>query len=55
MKCVLKKIEELSGKSTSIYSVLIEDYEQTLFDIFIEENKHLHLSEIKDIVQRLKK
>ncbi|HOO68946.1 MAG TPA: hypothetical protein PLS52_03840 [Bacteroidales bacterium] len=54
MKCELKKIEELSGKRTSIYSVLIEDYEQTLFDIFIEENRRSHLSEIKDIVQRLK-
>jgi len=54
MKCELTKIEELSGKRASVYSVLIEDYEQTLFDIFIEENKRLHLSEIQDIVQRLK-
>lgn len=54
MKCELKKIEELSGKRTSIYSILIDNSEQTLFDIFIEENKSSHLSEIKNIVQRLK-
>ena len=54
MKCELKKIEELSGKRTSVYSVFIDDSQLSLFDVFIEENKRLHLSEIKDIVQRLK-
>ena len=54
MKCELKKIEELSGKRTSVYSVFIDDSQLSLFEVFIEENKRLHLSEIKDIVQRLK-
>ncbi|MFA5302782.1 MAG: hypothetical protein WC395_08860 [Bacteroidales bacterium] len=54
MKCELKKIEELSGKRTSVYSVFIDDSQFSLFEVFIEENKRLHLSEIKDIVQRLK-
>ncbi|WP_299458360.1 hypothetical protein [uncultured Microscilla sp.] len=44
----------MSGEEASIYTVLIEDEGKTLFEKFIEENKTIYLSEIKDILARLK-
>lgn len=54
MKCELIKIDELSGNKASIYSVIIEEKDVSLFDAFIDENFDLHSSEITNITQRLK-
>jgi len=54
MKCELIKIKELSGNKASIYSVIIDKDDTTLFEKFINENFDSHLSEIKNIIQRLK-
>lgn len=58
MKYKLVKITKFSGKMASVYTLLIEnehgEFQESLFDIFINENKALFLSEIKDIFSRLK-
>ncbi|MGF1637324.1 MAG: hypothetical protein ACFCUU_09635 [Cyclobacteriaceae bacterium] len=54
MKCRLVKLSNLSGNAASVYSILLNDAQKTLFEIFIEENINLFLSEIKDITVRLK-
>lgn len=53
MKYRIVKLEKLSGKSASIYSVLINDEERTLFDNFLKENIILFKDETKDIFKRL--
>lgn len=58
MKYKLVKISKFSGNEASVYTLLIENeqgkFEKSLFDIFINENKTLYLSEIKNIFSRLK-
>ena len=54
MKYELIKIDELSGNKASIYSVIIDEDDSSLFEKFIDENIDLHLSEINNITQRLK-
>lgn len=54
MKYELKKNKQLSGKKASVYTIYIHEENKTLLDIFVEENKNLHLSELKDIFLRLK-
>ena len=54
MKCRLVKLQNLSGNKASIYSVVLNDDQRTLFDNFIEESKGSFLSEIKDIAVRLR-
>jgi hypothetical protein len=54
MKYKLVKLSRLSGLKTSIYSIYIENEKKTLFDIFLNENKNLLLSELKSIISRLK-
>jgi hypothetical protein len=54
MKYELRKITELSGNKTSIYSVITDDEDKTLFELFVEENHISYSSEINDIVLRLK-
>lgn len=53
MKSRLVKLTQFSGNEASVYSVIVNDEEKTLFDEFISENKNLFLNEIKDIVSRL--
>ncbi|MCF8381844.1 MAG: hypothetical protein K9H49_19905 [Bacteroidales bacterium] len=53
MKCRIVKIEKLSGTQTSLYSVILDDENRTLFDIFLNENKNLFKSELLDILMRL--
>ncbi|MBA4411563.1 MAG: hypothetical protein C0397_19355 [Odoribacter sp.] len=53
MKYKLVKLNKFSGHQASIYSIFIEDEQKTLFDRFLEENKNLFLSELKDITARL--
>lgn len=54
MKYKLVEIAELSGNKATIYTVIDCNDNKTLFDYFLEENGDLHLSEIKDIIVRLK-
>ena len=58
MKYNLVKLSGFSGKKASAYTVLPENetgkLEESLFDIFIKENKNTFISEIKDIFVRLK-
>lgn len=58
MKYKLVKISKFSGKKASVYTLLVEneqgDFEESLLDIFVKENKTLFLSEIKNIFSRLK-
>jgi len=53
MKCKIAKIEQLSGTQTSLYSVILDDENISLFDIFLNENKILFKSELLDILMRL--
>jgi hypothetical protein len=54
MKIKISKISRLSGERCSIYSVSIDDSTDTLFDLFLKENMNTHLSEIKNILGRIK-
>jgi len=54
MKYHLVKLEKISGDKASIYTVLIESTNKTLFDLFISEHKISLKDEIKDIFKRLK-
>jgi hypothetical protein len=47
------ELDELSGSKSTIYSVIIEDEEFTLFDSFVEGNSVDHPDEVKLIVNRL--
>jgi putative component of toxin-antitoxin plasmid stabilization module len=53
MKYKIVKLEKLSGKRASIYSVLMNDKKTTLFDEFLKENGISFKSETKDIFMRL--
>ena len=50
MKVELVDLEEFSGNKAHIYSVLLDDAEDTLFDQFVEENGPLYPNEIREIV-----
>lgn len=54
MKCSLVKLEKLSGDKSGIYSVIIDDEHDTLFEKFIKENVISFESEINNILVRLK-
>ena len=54
MNYELVKISRLSGDKASIYSILLEGENITLFDRFWEENKISSLSELKNIFEHLK-
>jgi len=54
MKCKLVKLLKLSGNKASVYSVVINNEQESLLDKFIQENKSSYLSELKDVVMRLK-
>ncbi len=53
-KCQLVKIPQFSGPSGSVYTILIEEEDNTSFKNFILNNQNSFKSEIKDIVGRLK-
>lgn len=53
MKYRLIKISSLSGNKASVYSVIIDNEDITLYERFLAENKTSFLSEIKDINKRL--
>ncbi len=54
MKIKLVKITQLSGNKASIYTVLIDNDNGTLFDKFIIENKISFKSELHNLTVRLK-
>ena len=45
MKCRLIKIESLSGRKASVYSVSLGREVETLLEKFVRENQNLYLSE----------
>lgn len=57
MKYKLVRISKFSGSEASVYTLLKEndegEFKDSLFDTFINENKALYLSEIKNIFSRL--
>jgi hypothetical protein len=53
-KCQLIKIPNLSGSRASVYTVLIDEEENTSFKNFVVNNQNSFKTEIKDIVARLK-
>lgn len=53
MKFKLTKINQLSGRKTKIYSVLVENESKSLFDNFLEENTEKNQPEILEILQRI--
>lgn len=54
MKFRIQKLEQFTGEQAGIYSVLLEDEQQTMFERFLKENISLFKSEIIDITQRIK-
>lgn len=53
MNCKLTKIDKLSGSMISVYSVIINNEQESLFEKFIIENYSLFKNETKDILKRL--
>jgi len=54
MKIKLVKLSQLSGNKASVYVVWHDKLKKSSFDIFINENKNVYLSELNDIISRLK-
>ena len=54
MKFRIQKLEQFKGEQAGIYSVYLEDEQETLFERFIKENVDSFKSEIVDITQRIK-
>ena len=54
MKSKLVKLGQFSGNKASIYGVWFDELQETSFETFISENKNVFLSELKDIISRLK-
>lgn len=54
MKFRIVKLNDLSGKSASVYSIYMDDEKITLFEKFLEENVNLLSSELYEMIARLK-
>jgi len=54
MKYKLVKLDQFSGSKASVYGVWFDGLQVTSFDSFLLENKNEYLSELKDIISRLK-
>jgi len=54
MKFRIQKLERFTGEQAGIYSIFLEDEQQTMFERFLKENVSLFKSEIIDITQRIK-
>lgn len=52
-KCELIKLDDLSGIKASIYTVFVDNDEESLFEKFLIENTGSFRTEIQDIVNRL--
>jgi len=53
-KCQLIKIPQFSGPRGSVYTILVDEEENTAFKNFVMDNNNLFKSEIKEIIGRLK-
>ena len=53
MKYEIVELEDYSGDETTIYSVIIGDEKDTLYDVFINENFEEYEEELRDIDERL--
>lgn len=53
MKLRLVKLRRYSGAEASVYALYDEDSQETLYDMFVNENIDLFKSEIKNIHNRL--
>ena len=53
MEFEIVELEEFSGSEAAIYSVVVDDSDNTLFDYFIEENSEEYANELKSIITRL--
>ncbi len=49
MKFEIVKLANLSGRKATIYSAILNDDNQTLFDHFFLENRELHFEELEHI------
>jgi hypothetical protein len=54
VKFKLIKIAQLSGRKATIYSAILDEDGQNLFEQFIEENDNLHRPELLEILARIK-
>jgi hypothetical protein len=55
MKFELVELTRLSGKKATIYSLILDDEEMTLFDKFVKENDEQFPEEIDSIFETIKK
>ncbi len=53
MNFEIVRLSDFSGKKATIYSIIVEDEDSTLFDDFLEENENQYPDETLDIVKRL--
>lgn len=53
MKFELVKLDSFSGEEASFYSLYVEEYGETLFERFIQENLPSYRDEIHDILERM--
>jgi hypothetical protein len=54
MRIQLVKLDQFSGEQASVYSIIYDEDDITLFEKFIIENKNSFLSELKNISIRLR-
>ena len=54
MNYKIVQLQQFSGIKAGIYSIYINDEQQTLFDRFVKENYSLFKSEIDDIIKSLR-
>jgi hypothetical protein len=54
VKFEIIKVSQLSGTRATVYSVIVNDAPQTLFDQFLVENSAEFLPELQDIIGRIK-
>lgn len=53
MKFEIVELKDFSGPQASIYSIRVNDENETLFEKFLNENKDTFENEVFDILQRL--
>jgi hypothetical protein len=49
----LSKIDQLSGREASIYTIMLDGDENSVFEKFLQENKDIYGTELKNILTRL--
>ena len=54
MKISLIKLEQFSGRRTNFYTVVVNDDEKSLLQLFIENNLAPHGKEIQNLLMRMK-